>query len=71
MSREPQPAELKSTRSIYIAAEGDRTPDLRSMNGRSSQLSYTAMVKEDGIRTCDLPGPNQVLYQAELLPRVK
>ena len=34
-------------------------------------LDFSIHYREDRIRTCDTLVPNQVLYQAELLPELK
>ena len=52
-------------------AKGDRTPDLLRARQALSQLSYGPINgREDRIRTCDPLVPNQVHYQAVLLPDI-
>ena len=43
---------------------------LLKQKDRSVYLSFLLSSREDRIRTCDTLVPNQVLYQAELLPEV-
>ena len=43
---------------------------LLKQKDRSVYLSFLLSSREDRIRTCDTLVPNQVLYQAELLPGV-
>ena len=44
---------------------------LLKQKDRSVYLSFLLSSREDRIRTCDTLVPNQVLYQAELLPDLK
>ena len=44
---------------------------LLKQKDRSVYLSFLLSSREDRIRTCDTLVPNQVLYQAELLPELK
>ena len=43
---------------------------LLKQKDRSVYLSFLLSSREDRIRTCDTLVPNQVLYQAELLPEL-
>ena len=44
---------------------------LKNKKDRSVYPSSMLFSREDRIRTCDTLVPNQVLYQAELLPELK
>ena len=59
-----------SYRPIYGAGEGNRTLDnsLEGCGFTTKLHPHRFPSREDRIRTCDPLVPNQVLYQAELLP---
>ena len=45
--------------------------EIQSQKSLMKTLDFSKYYREDRIRTCDTLVPNQVLYQAELLPDLK